>query len=137
MKNQFTIEYLSCPQEISDAVSKSYVDGGLKDPSIKRNTALVDFNDKNLDNVRFVKVKSLPAVREHLAPKFYVDEGISQYVDESSLLKLDPGQKLNLDEQDSIILYSTLISPRTIIEIPTKSYVENTKTVEIDEIFCQ
>ena len=41
-----------------------------------QNNAHVDFNDKNLDSVRFVKVNSLPAVREHLTPKFYVDEAV-------------------------------------------------------------
>ena len=45
-------------------------------------------------------------------------------MDELSLLRLDPDEKLKLDEQDSIILNSTLTSPKTIIEIPTKSYVD-------------
>ena len=46
-------------------------------------------------------------------------------VDESSLLILDPDEKLKLDEQDSIIPKSTLTSPNTIIELPTKSYVDS------------
>ena len=62
--------------------TKSYADIGLTDPSIKRNTTHVDFDDKNLDNVRFVKVNSLPAVREHLTPNFYVDKAISYSVNE-------------------------------------------------------
>ena len=49
----------------------------LNGPSIIKNTAHVDFNDQNLDDVRFVKVNSMPAVREHLTPKFYVDQVIS------------------------------------------------------------
>ena len=49
---------LHCLQENSDAVCKSYVDSGLNDPSIIQNTAHVDFNDKNLDNVRFLVVKN-------------------------------------------------------------------------------
>ena len=44
-------------------------------------------------------------------------------MDESSLLWLDPDEKLKLDEQDFIILNFTLTSPKTLIEIPTKSYV--------------
>ena len=32
---------------------------------------------------------------------------------------------MKLDEQDSIILNSALTSPRPIIEIPTKSYVDS------------
>ena len=46
-------------------------------------------------------------------------------VDEKSLLRLDPDKELNLDEQHSIIPNSTLTSPRTIIELPTKSYVDS------------
>ena len=41
------------------------------------------------------------------------------------MLRLDPEEKLNLDEQDSIIYDSTLTSPKTIEEIPTKSYVDS------------
>ena len=33
-------------------------------------------------------------------------------VDESSLLRLDPDEKLDLDNQDSIILNSALTSPK-------------------------
>ena len=85
-KNQFKVNNLHCPVEITDAVCKAYVDRGLKDPSIIRNTARVDFNNKNFDIVRSVKVNSLPAVPEYLTPNFYVYEAISHGVDESSLL---------------------------------------------------
>ena len=67
----------------------------------------------------------MPAVREHLTPKYYVDQFISYKVDEISLLRLDPNEELNLDEQDSVILSSSLPSPKTIIEILTKSYVDS------------
>ena len=39
--------------------------------------------------------------------------------------RLDPDEKLNLDEQDSLLLNSSLTSPKTIIELPTKSYVDS------------
>ena len=42
--------------------TKSYVDKEFNDPIIIKNTAHVDFNDKNPDNVRFVKVNSMTAV---------------------------------------------------------------------------
>ena len=64
----------------------------------------------------------MPAVGEHLTAKYYVDNAISKAIDESSLLRLDPDEKL---EQDSIILNSTLTTPKTILEIPTKIYVDN------------
>ena len=46
-------------------------------------------------------------------------------MDEVSLLRLDPNEELKLDEQDSIILKSSLTSPKTTIEKPTKSYVDS------------
>ena len=39
-----------------------------------KNTANVDFNDKNLDNVRFIQVNSFPAIPEQLTAKSYVDQ---------------------------------------------------------------
>ena len=122
LKNQYRYKNLPDPTNIQDACSKNYVDKKFNDPSIIENTAHVDFNDKNLDNVRFVKVNSMPAVGEHLTAKYYVDNAISKAIDESSLLRLDPDEKL---EQDSIILNSTLTTPKTILEIPTKIYVDD------------
>ena len=97
----------------------------MNDPSILRNTIYVDFNDKNLDNVRFVKVNCLSAVREHLTPKVFVDEAYSYEVDESSISRLNLDEKLKLDEQDVRSLNSSFTSPITIIEIPTKPYVDS------------
>ena len=45
-------------------------------------------------------------------------------MDESSFLRLDPDEKLKLDEQDSISLNSKLPSSKTI-EIPTKAYIDS------------
>ena len=50
----------------------------------------------------------MPAVGEQLTAKYYVDNAIFYSVDESSLLILGPDEKLKLNEQDSIILSSTL-----------------------------
>ena len=109
----------------SDAVCKSSVDNCLNDPNIIWNTTLVNFNERNHDNVRFVKGKSKPAVREDRTPNFYVDEAILHSVNESPLLRLDPNEKLKLDEQEFMILSSTLTSPKTKKEIPTNSYVDS------------
>ena len=97
----------------------------MNGPSKLRNKAHVGFNDKNHYNVRFVKVNCLPAVREHLTPKFHVDEAPSHSGDESSLLRLDPVEVLKFNDKVSEIPNSTLTSPKTIIEIPTKSYVDS------------
>ena len=67
----------------------------------------------------------MPAVREYLTPKLYVDQAIFYNVSQSSLVRVHPEEKLKLDEQDSIILNSILTSPKTTIELPTKSYVDS------------
>ena len=67
----------------------------------------------------------MPAVRELLTPKYYVDQAFFYNMDEVSLLRLDPDQQLKLDEKDSLIPNSTLNAPKTIIELPTKSYVDS------------
>ena len=108
-----------------DLPTKNYVDKKNDDPSIIKNTTHVDINDKNLDNVRFIKVNRFPAFLEHLTAKNHVDNAISYSVDESSLLRLDPEGKLNLDEQDSFFLNSTLTSPKVVIDLPTKNYVDS------------
>ena len=121
LKHQYRIKNLPDPISIREAASKNYVDNNFNDPSIIKNTAHVDFNHRNLDNVRFVKVNSMPAVGEHLTAKYYFDNAISNAIDEPSLLRLHPDEKL---KQDSIILNSPLTSPKTTIELPTKNYVD-------------
>ena len=116
---------LTLPKTKIELPTKNYVDKKSDDPSVIKNPTHVDFNDKNLDNVRFIKVNSFPAIPEHLTAKKFVDQAICYSVDESSLLRLDPNEKLNLDEQDSILLNFTLTSPKTIIEIPTKNCVDS------------
>ena len=41
------------------------------------------------------------------------------------MLRLDPDEKLTLGEQDSINLNSTLTSPKTMIELPTNTFVDS------------
>ena len=67
----------------------------------------------------------MTAVREHPTPKHYVDQAIFYHVDEISLLRSDPEEKLKLDDQDTIVLNSTLTSPKKIIETPIKNYVDS------------
>ena len=50
----------------TELATKKYTNDKFNDPSIVENTVHVDFNDKNLDNVRFVNVNSYPAVNSHL-----------------------------------------------------------------------
>ena len=126
MKSQFRIKILPDPISIREPARKLYVEIKFNAPSIIKNTAHVDFNDKNLENGRFVEVISLPAVGEHLTAKYYyVDEAIPHSVNESSLSRLDPKEKLKLVEQKSLVLNSTLTAPKRLTEIPTKSYVHS------------
>ena len=111
--------------ESQNCASKVHVENIFSDPSIKRNSANVDLNDKCFHNVEFDKTSSLPAVRSHSTPKLYVDGAISKSVDESSLLTLDTEEEMILDEQDSTFLNCFLTSPKTIKRITTKPYGES------------
>ena len=86
-----------------------------------KNNAHIDLNDRNISNIRFLQVNQLPQIDSHLTAKLYVDNSIN----DSSLLRLDPNETLDLDNQDSIILNSTLTSPKTVIEIPTKTFIDS------------
>ena len=95
MRNQYRIKNLKDPTIIRKAASKIFVDTLFNDPSIIRNTAHVDFNDENLNIVRFVKVNSMPVVGEHLTAKSYVVQGIFKSVDESTLVRNHQDKKFN------------------------------------------
>ena len=63
MKNLFRIKKLPIkkladPLSNREAVSKKFVPSKLNDPSILKDSAYVDFNDKSLDNVPIVFCKS-------------------------------------------------------------------------------
>ena len=124
LKIQNRIKNLPDPVSIREAAPKNHVDNKFNVSRLIENTAHVDFKDKKLNNVRSIKVNSFPTLEQHLTPKIYVDQAISNGVNESSFLRLDSDEKLKLDERGSILVNSTLTSPRTIIEIPTKKNVE-------------
>ena len=60
LKNQFRIKNLPDPTEIQDACSKRYDDNLFNDPSIMKNSAHIDLNDRNITNCRFLSVNQLP-----------------------------------------------------------------------------
>ena len=122
LKNQFKIKSLPDPISIREAASTNYVDNFLNDPSIIKNTIHIDLKDRNTTNARFIQVNQLPQVDSHLTATLYVDNTVSNAIDEPSLLRLVPDEIL---KQDSIILNSTLTSPKATIEVPTKNYVDN------------
>ena len=71
---------LTSPKTIINLPTKNYVDKNFNDPSIIKNTDHVDFNDENLDKVSFIKVNTYPFLEEHLTPKVYVDNTISDII---------------------------------------------------------
>ena len=72
-----------------------------------------------------LEVNQWPETGDHVSPKLYADITVRNNVVESTLLRLDPDERLNLDQQDSINLNSTLTSPKTTVEVPTKNYVDS------------
>ena len=122
LKNQFRIRNLPDPISTQEAASKNYVDDKFNDPSIIKVSAHINLNDRNITSARFIQVDQWPQIDSHLTAKLYVDNAISDSVDEPSLLRLDPDEKL---KQDSIILNSTSTSPKTIIELTTKTFVDS------------
>ena len=121
----FRIKSLPYLSSIREATPKFYLDTKFNDPSKIGYSAHVDFYEKMFENVRFVKVNFLPAVRERLTPKFHIDNVSSNSLVESSLLRLDPNEESKLDEQDALILSSTLTAAKTILGILTKAYIDS------------
>ena len=124
-KNQYRIKKLPDPISIREAATKVMLIYNFNAPNIIKTTDHVEFDDNYLDNVRFIKVHPFPTLEEHLTPKIYVDQAISDGVDESSFLRLDPDEKVIVVEQDSIVHIFTLTLPKTKIELLTKSYVDS------------
>ena len=56
--------------------SEHYVANKFNDLSEIQNTAHVEFNVRNLDNVRFLKLNSYPAVGVTATAEYYVDQSI-------------------------------------------------------------
>ena len=69
LKNQFRIKSLPDPISIRGANSKNFVGDKFNDPSVIKNSEHVDFNVKNVNNVRSFKVNSFPSHEEQLKPK--------------------------------------------------------------------
>ena len=78
LKNQYRIKNLPNPLSITEAASKNYVDNLFNDPSIVKNNAHIDLNDRNFTNCRFLSVNQLPQINSHLTAKLYVDTEIDQ-----------------------------------------------------------
>ena len=138
LKIQKRIKNPKDPMSIRKVASKISVDNLFNNLSRFKNADHVNFKIYNLDNVRFVKVTSFPAVGEHVTAKCYANEAISKSVEESLLLCLDFEKKVELNEQDSIILNSILTTLKTRIETLLKTMsIAYMKTIEISEMYLK
>ena len=120
LKNQYRIKNLPDPISIREAVSKNYVDNLFNDPSIVKNTAHFDLNDRNITNARFIQVNQWPQIDSHLTPKLYVDN----IIDESSLVRTNQDNDFdnyNLSNINSITLNKQAENDNEVI---TKAYVD-------------
>ena len=118
-KNQYRIKNLPDPFSITKAASKNYVCNKFNDPSIIKSHMPhpdIDLNYKYIINIGSIEVNKRPEWGDQVTSKFYVDNLVRNSVDESTLMRLDPDEKLNLDEQDSILPNSTLTSLKTDID---------------------
>ena len=73
LKNQFRNKNLPDPISIREAASKNYVDNLFNDPSVVKNNAHIDLNDRKITNARFIQVNQWPQIDSHLTPMLYVD----------------------------------------------------------------
>ena len=120
LKNQYRIKNLPDPISIREAASKNYVDSLFNDPSIVRNTAHIDLNDRNITNARYIQVNQWPQIDSHLTPKLCVDNAI----DEESLVRNNQDNDFNnnnLTNINSITLNTQAVNDDQVI---TKAYVD-------------
>ena len=120
LKNQFRIRNLPDPFSIREATSKSYVDNLFNYPSIVKNDAHIDLNDRNITNFRFLSVNQLPQIDSHLTAKLYVDNS----VEEPSLVRNNQDNDFgnyNSTNINSITLNNQAENDNEVI---TKAYVD-------------
>ena len=120
LKNQFRIKNLPNPISITKAASKNYVDNLFSDPSIIKNLAHIDLNDRNITNARFIQVNQMPQIDSNLTAKLYVDNAI----DESSLVRNN--QENDFNNHNLTIINSITLNTQAVNEnqVITKAYVD-------------
>ena len=101
MKTQTKIINTPNPVAFTEAATKFYLDKKSNDPSKRKSSVHVNFNEKKPDNVHFKKLNSSSAKSEHASAKFHVNNAYSNSVSQSSWFRLDPDEKLKINEEDS------------------------------------
>ena len=120
LKNQYRIKDLTDPISIREAASNKYVDTLFNDPSVLKNTAHKDLNDRKTSNARFIQVNHLPQIDYHITAQQYVDNS----KDEPSLVRNNQDNDFNnanLTNLYSITLNTQAVNDNQVI---TKAYVD-------------
>ena len=120
LKNHFRTKILPDPSDIQDACSKNYVDKLFNDPSIIKNNAHIDLNDRNITKARFIQVNQLPQIDSHLTAKLYVDNSIDEPTFVRNNQVIDFGN-YNLTNINSVALNTQAVNDNQVI---TKAYVD-------------
>ena len=106
---------LTLPKTKNEIPTESNVDNKVDyAPSIIRNNALIDLNDKNITNARFIQVNQIAQIDFHLTAKLYVDSSI----DEPSLVRNNQDNdfnKHNLTNINNITLNTQAVNDDHVI----------------------
>ena len=119
LKNQFRVKNLPDPISIREVPSKNFVDNLFNDPSIKKNNAHIDLNDRIITNARFIQVDQLPQIDSHLTAKLYVDISIH----EPSLVRNSQDNDFNNNNLTNINSVTPNTQALNDNEVITKAYV--------------
>ena len=98
LKNQYRIKNLPDALSIREPASKKCADNLFNDPSVLKNTAYINLNDRNITNARFNQVNQMPQIDSHLTAKLYVDNAI----DEISLVRNNQDNDFNKNNLTNI-----------------------------------
>ena len=120
LKIQYKIKNLTDPTNLQDACSKNYVDNKFNDPSIIKNNAHIDLNDRNITNARFIQVNQLPQIDSPLTAKLYVDNAIN----EATLVKNNQDNDFSNYNLTNVISITLNKQAENDNEVITKAYVD-------------
>ena len=121
LKIQYRIKNLPDPISIREPAPKHYVDNLFNDPSIVKNSAHVDLNDRNIANARFIQVNQLPQIDSHLTAQFYNDTQI----DQPSFVRNNQDNNFNDNKLTNINSITINNNATDYNHVSNKKYVDN------------
>ena len=129
---------LTSPKTIIEVPTKNYVDNKFNDPGITKSTDHVDFNDKYIDNIIWIRVNERPIALNDLVPRLYFENVLSNvlgYVNslhESSRNKRDLSSMFNDQDNDFDNIKITNLDSITVNrdpnldnELSNKKYIDD------------